>query len=416
MRILVDSGDHRLTDKTRVARIGVAIRRLRRLWPDAEIGLLTDEATQAELYFPGTTAVAYSGGGGWPTGAGVGLLTADEPEYGLDGKPLNTGTPRLGERFDEPQLRTTAVPRGTSEADLVICAGGVDFTDRAAEQVTRSLAVMEAALRAGARVAMFSQSFGPLEHPDLLARAAEVLPHVEVITVRDGIHSPRVLGLVGVPANRISVTGDDILDLAPPDASVVMENELGINVGMDLYEMVAPEQINELSSAIRKVADENASSLVPVYVSEHNDADRLGTLKLIGGYPMVRDDYSRYAHPMDIAERIARCRVLVTGSAGAAALALSQGVPTIGLPRGESDRGGFDSLMAQYPAGCRVVPLGASRLFDELTHEARSLWALSPRLRSDLTVTTVGHIATGEGAYRRLYAAVEGRSPATAAA
>lgn len=408
MRILVDSGEHQLVDKGRIARIEVTLARLRELWPDAEIGLLTDQLTQANLFFPGVTPVPYTGPGGWPDGVHAGLLKMSGPELGLDGTPLARGTQSLRGSIDTdpPALRTA--PRGVADADLIVSAARSDLSDLTPEEVDQTLGILEAALRAGRRVAMFGQAFGPLEHPELASRAAAILPRLEMITVREGVRSPRALGLLGVPADRITITGDDAFELVADNRVESEGLDLGINLQIATYTALDSPKAAALGAAIRQVADENAAHLSPIYISEYNDEDRLGTLKLVGDYPLVRPDYSRYAHPSEVAQRVGRCRVLVTSAHNAAVFALAQGVPVVCLPRSDYDLGGFDGLAALFPMGCRIIPLNTPRMGDALRREISALWAAGPALRSSLISIASDHIAEGQAAYIRLHNVIEG--------
>lgn len=411
MRILIDSGEHEFAEKGRLARIEVALRRLRELWPDAEIGLLTDQLTQAGLFFPDVTPVPCSGQRGWPDGVNAGLLKADAPKHGLDGTSLDVA-PSLRGSFDRsPQ----SAPRGVADADLVVCAGGTDLTDFSPEDVARTLSILEVAQRVGARTAMFAQSFGPFERPDLVARAAEILPKVDLITVREDIRSPRVLGLLGVQASRMSITGDDALGLVSADPTGAAGVDLGINLRIDDYQQLESVKAGVLSTSVRQIAGDMVAHLSPIYSSERSDEDRLGTLKLVGDYPLVRTDYSRFATPREVADRVAQCRVVVTGSYEVAVLALSQGVAAVCLPRSDYNLNGFDGLKVQFPLGCRIIPLSTPRLGDALVHEISSMWAQSLNIRKDLIETTARLTAMGEAACRRLHANTEGTRESEAA-
>jgi hypothetical protein len=60
--------------------------------------------------------------------------------------------------------------------------------DRA--QAHRTLNVPERAAERGVPMAMLGQGLGPLEYPQLTARASAVLPCVDVIAVREGRAGP----------------------------------------------------------------------------------------------------------------------------------------------------------------------------------------------------------------------------------
>ena len=352
-----------------------------------------------------------SGTAGWPNAAHAGLLRPTDGQRDLNGKPLSLTPPTLRGNADA-ESSASRTPPAVVEADLVVSVGRGDLSDLAPEEVLQTLAILEMALRTGRRAAMLGQAFGPLEHPTLIAKASETLPRLEMITVREGVRSPRVLGLLGVPAEKITITGDDAFELAADAAGDTGGVDLGINLRMADYQTLDPSKAAALGSAIRLAADTNAAHLSPIYISEVNDEDRLGTLKLVGDYPLVRPDYSRYARPTEIIERIGRCRVLVTGSYNAAIFALAQGVPVIGLTRSDYALGGFDGLSSLFPMGCRLISLSTPRLGDALEREISALWAAGPALRSSLISIAADHVAEGQAAYIRLRKTTETRRPA----
>ncbi|MDH3724773.1 MAG: polysaccharide pyruvyl transferase family protein [Thermoleophilia bacterium] len=426
MRILVDNGEYGLVNKGDLAIIQVTVSRLRELWPNAEIGLVTEAPAKVGMYFPGVTPVPYSGPGGWPE-PGMPLRIAERApgllRAGLDAGQATTTRARnaarplkrairaphdpLDAEPEVPQIDYRPAPGAVREADLVVCAGGGYMTDAHAGGVSRTLSILSAAVDAGIPTAMFGQGIGPLERSELASRAKEVLPRLELIALREGVRSPALLGELGVPAERVVVTGDDAIGLAVALRSYAAGPDLGINLRLAEYTDVKREQVVDVSAAVQAAANARVAYLSPIYVSEWQDEDRLGTLEIAGDYPLIRPDHSRHAPPSEVIERVGQCRVLVTSTYHAAVFALSQGIPTICLPRSQYYIGTFEGLANQFPTGCKLVPLDTHGLRDSLTRGIHAMWDQAPDLRSTLRDAAAGQVAASRTAYRRLREALD---------
>jgi polysaccharide pyruvyl transferase WcaK-like protein len=421
VRILVDNGEYGLVNKGDLAMIQVTISRLRELWPDAEIGLVTEAPAKVGMYFPGVTAVPYTATGGWPDSSMTLRVVERAPaalKAGLDigratsvgarnaARPLKraiVGPPDSFEPDDEvPQLDYRPAPGAVREADLVVCAGGGYMTDVDAGQVSRTLSILRAALDAGVPAAMFGQGIGPLERPELVSRASEVLPRLELIALREGVRSPDHLRALGVSDDRVVVTGDDAIGLAVALRSSAPGTDLGINLRLAEYTDITREQVVDVAAAVQAVANARIAHLSPIYVSEWQDEDRLGTLEIAADYPLTRPDYSRHAPPAEVIGRVGQCRVLVTGTYHAAVFALSQGIATVGLPRSQYYFGKFEGLAQQFPTGCHLVPLDAHDLRETLSTTIHDLWEIAPQLREELRTAAAAQVTASRGAYRRL--------------
>jgi polysaccharide pyruvyl transferase WcaK-like protein len=311
------------------------------------------------------------------------------------------------------RLDYRSAPGAVREADLVVCAGGGYMTDVDAGQASRTLSILRAALDAGIPAAMFGQGIGPLEHPELVARASEVLPRLELIALREGVRGPGLLQELGVADDRVVVTGDDAIGLAMALRAPAMGTDLGINLRLAEYTDVKREQVVDVGAAVQAVANARVAYLSPIYVSEWQDEDRLGTLEIAGDYPLIRPDHSRHAPASEVIERVGQCRVLVTGTYHAAVFALSQGIPTVCLPRSRYYVGKFEGLARQFPTGCRLVPLDTHGLREALTGCVHALWEEAPELRAGLREAAVAQVAASRTAYRQLRESVEAGRRAT---
>ncbi len=96
----------------------------------------------------------------------------------------------------------------------MLAIGGGYVNDIDTYQTRRTLGLLEAAVAEGIPAALVGQGIGPLTSPDLVAEASRVLPRVDLIGLREGRRAPALLERLGVPAERVVVTGDDAIELA----------------------------------------------------------------------------------------------------------------------------------------------------------------------------------------------------------
>src|SRR5215471_18780495 len=204
-----------------VAMMQVTYRRLKKFWPDSEIYILNDAPDLLELYCPGATPVP----------------SMSQTAY--YGTPLYLS--RIGKRFAMPALSEFdvewrhgwpalaqfVVKARSSEAaassvqnflelvrgcDLVMASGAGQITTAFSGACTPLLNTFELAQRHGVLTAIMGQGIGPIGEPCLRARAAKVLPKVDLICVRETLTGPPLLDSLGVSRERVVVTGDDAIE------------------------------------------------------------------------------------------------------------------------------------------------------------------------------------------------------------
>ena len=105
----------------------------------------------------------------------------------------------------------------------------------------RVLNLVEHACHAGVPVALVGQGLGPLDDPGLQARAAQVLPKVGLIALREGRRGPQILDRAGVDAERVLVTGDDAIELAYHARIDEIGSDIGFCLRVAGYHQCRPE-------------------------------------------------------------------------------------------------------------------------------------------------------------------------------
>ena len=422
LRILVDNGDYGLVNRGDIAKIEIAIARLREHWPRAEFGVVTEAPARVPTFFPRVAAVAFDDRGGWPSAEPA--LRVAEQRPGIIGPSAAEGAAArrraaapgmlgaLRHTFgdaDSPRLDYRPAPAAVAEADLVVCAGGGYLTDADPGQASRTLSILHAALQAGVPAAMLGQGIGPLETPELASRAAEILPGLELIAVREERWAPELLIRLGVDPDRIVVTGDDALGLGVALCPDRGGEHLGISVRRTDDTDLTRTTGEAIQAAVLDVANARFARLSPIYISEMQDEDRRGTLGVVGGHPVITSEYGRQAPAAEAVRRAGACRVMVTRTYDAAVFALAQGVPTVCMPYSAHNPGRFEALADQFPGGCRLVPLDTRPLRESLETAIYALWDRADELREPLRERARSYAAAARAVHRRLFGAVEAR-------
>lgn len=429
MRIVVQNGEYWLCNNGDLAMLEVTVGRLRELWPDATIGVATSAPSLLRAFHPDVVPIS-GRRGDWPR-RGPGARLAERVGPGVVGGPSVAWLsarehPRrlvqrirggLRRRFSpessngasngtEPNGGGTALtplPGAMNSASLVLAMGGGYFADVDADQVHRTLRMLEFAAARGIPSAMVGQGLGPLEDPTLVERAAKVLPRVDLIALREKRRGPALLDALGVPPEQVVVTGDDAVELAHGLRRPELGTGLGVCLRVAGYSPVAARAAESIGRVVRGFAAAQAAPLLPLIISEYRSEDRRSTLPLVAGYPHTVRALPPHAGPRATAERVGQCRVLVTGAYHLGVFALSQGIPVIGLTSSRYYDDKFLGLNDMFGGtGLELVRLDEPDLEDHLERAVRSAWERAPEVREPLRTAALDQIARSRGAYDRL--------------
>jgi hypothetical protein len=218
---------------------------------------------------------------------------------------------------------------------------------------------------------------------------------VDLFALREGTAAPDLLASLGVPAERVTVTGDDAIAL-------VGHGDGADSAGVALSVRVAPYarltlgEAGELISAVAAAAERLEAPLVPVVSSTHpheQDATALA------GVAPGREPPRTVEHWIDL---IRGCRVMVSGSYHGAVFALAQGIPAIGVSASPYYDDKFRGLRGMFGVWCEVVPLdepGAVERIAELTVRLHQSW---PEPRDELRAAAARQVESSRAAYERL--------------
>jgi colanic acid/amylovoran biosynthesis protein len=421
VNILIDSCSYNCQNVGDLAMLIVAVSRLRELWPNAVIQIITNAPDRIAKHCGDVRTVPVRGrerlleerllgrARRWlPAGMGESLEEL-EAQLVLRRPRLYLGSLRVKAAIHRRRTTDTAAfLRAIDEADVVVVNGAGIMTDAFRESALGILATLDLAIRRGKPTAIFGHGFGPINDEVLWQRAAEVLPFVSLIGVRESTASVPLLNALRVNPANVIVTGDDALEMAfsalehrhrfnpygPP--------KIGVNVRVAPYAEVESCALSIVRDVLTDVARERHARMIPIPIAHHGgrmDVDTLrGLLRGLGD----GDGGASLDTPQLVIDRIGECRVMVTGSYHGAVFALAQGIPVVALVKSTYYDNKMRGLRQQYGVGCQIVRLDDDALEARLRAAIDRAWIDADRLQGLLLNRTADQIQRGREAYARL--------------
>jgi polysaccharide pyruvyl transferase WcaK-like protein len=414
MRILIDPGTYNLRNVGDATMLQTAILRLSALFPNASIQVFTEDPEGLAAYTPAATPLSTGGRSAW---------LADGFLFERFYKPIDHGRiagylkalerkfrcrwPWLAKYFIQKRRR---VPRETlseylgavSKADLFVVPGMGGITDAFLRNALRILDSLDLAIQHRVPTAMFGQGIGPIEIPELMARAREVLPKVNLISLREGRAGLPLLELLGVPCESIMVAGDDAIEFAFQSRNRHFGSGLGVNLRAAKYSQVEQALIECVRPILRDFARANQAPLVPVPISwVPGEEDWITVQQLLVGFDDLCD-FDGDDKQSIVINQIRRCRVVITGSYHAAVFALAQGIPAVGLARTQYYLDKFLGLSEHFGVGCQVVSLSDAQMPAKLQEAIDRLWNSAEEMRPELLDAAASQIESSRAAYRQV--------------
>ena len=420
-RVLVAPGSDAVLNLGDIAMLRLCVERLRELIPGAHIEVLTADPERLERHCPGVAPIRAEGFYQWFESRWSGGLYSSlvSPSARDRVRAAAERAARVGPRTARAGLRAELLARepATDEmrafvgsllaADAVVVSGRGGTTDAFRDDGLRLLALLGHAADLGAATAMLGQGLGPLTDPALTARAAAILPRLDLIAVREPAASRAVLAEAGVPDDRVTVTGDDALEPAyARRAAATAPGGIGVGVRVAGYSGLDKTRLEPLRRALGAAAERHGTDLlgIPISLYPHeSDAAVLETL--------VGDDASEVETAEQAMDRAGASRVVVTASYHAAVFALAQGVPVVGVSSSPYYDRKLAGLAELFPGGCAVVAPSESGFEERLAAEIDRAWEDAPNLRPRLLASAERQIASGRSAYARFASMLDGVPP-----
>jgi len=408
-----------------IAMLQVCVERLRGLWPEASIGVLTEAPDRLAEHCPGVEPVPVSGqhewferrwegGDFWPLVAG----------------PRRSGVERMAERLAarsrhaaKATLRAELLAREPASdelrsfagwllsADGVVVSGRGGTTDVFLDDGMEVLEVLRSAIALGIPTAMFGQGIGPMDDERMRALARDVLPRVDVLAVRERRAAVPLLEELGVGAERVLVGGDDALELAhrlSPNGAP--RDAIGVGLRLSPYSGVTDETARIVGDVVRDAAARHGSELRPVPVSLYpHEADAHSFAEILG------QGGGEVTTPAQAVRQAGGCRVVVAGSYHAAVFALAQGVPVVALSAAPYYDAKLAGLADLFAGGCRVVSVDDPDFASHLAAALDESWEAAEELAPELVAAAGRQIAASREGYARFSGPVSRRVRAAAA-
>jgi colanic acid/amylovoran biosynthesis protein len=422
LRIFVDPSAYHSDDAGDLAMLTVALQRLRMLWPSASILVQTLDQSCIQALDPAAGSIDPFGARGWSADAFLAARSTRRPRS----VAVALGVCRWIKRR-QPWL-THAVAcaalhsaRRSSKllhqylhavrtADLVVLSGGGRLNDAFKVESLIRLETLELAQQSGAATALLGQALGPMQDPVLRARAARVLPRVDLIALRESPGSTALLDALRVRPRELIVTGDDAVVLAYQAHRPQLGTALGVNVRVASCCGIDATHVERIRTAARKAAGSVGAALLPITISRHpgaGDEHCAWQPQRARALATFTPDTASPKHALDVLQH---CRVVVVGSYHAAVFALSMGVPTVIVAASESYAQTLRGLAHQFGVGCQVESASHPDLVERLQTAIECAWDCAPGTRGALLAAARDQIVAGEAAYERLFELVEARA------
>lgn len=402
-----------------ISMLQVAVDRLRRLFPEASIEVLTDSAENLVRFCPAARPLDNLGRTLWfADGVLLGRYAALAPRWFVDllvtsKRTVRSRYPRLLRAFLIRRLKqrnrpadaeaVAAFADALQRADLLLICGAGGFYDGCHWWNLPILQLIESAIQKGVPVVMLGQGFGPISDPLVLEKAAEVLPLVNFITLRGNRGGLAALRALGVPESRMEITGDEALDLAYESRSDELGRGLGINLRFAGSATTDDGDVEAIRPVLQAFAMRHGVSLIPLPIAmQVYTRDDLTIKQLLAGFDEQSDGGKTLDSPIKVIQQVALCRVVVTGAYHAAVFALAQGIPVVGLAKSAYVSSKFLGLSDQFGEGCQTLHLDEPALPQRLDRAIERAWEIADRLREPLQAAALSQIELSRRSYERL--------------
>lgn len=427
MHILLDQVEHSLRNRGNNALLEAALRRLTEIWPHAKTHMITNAPNLARLLFPSTTPVnpynlqPYRGRMEtlqrsvpdivwqslfelreelWHRRIGATAKTT-RMELGQDGELMYLGIDSSS-GVGEPNHNDLSLQRTFANYDLYVATGGGYMCDHDKSLVLELLKRLSVARQQGVRTVLVGQGVGPMSDPVLLAKAKEVLPGVDLLCYRNERLGRPLLDALGMPPEKIMLTGDDAVEMAFNAHRSSVGTGIGVSLRVSSYTQVDPAQIIRIRESLHHAARKRNATLIAVPISSAlHESDSTYIRQLVGNYPNAIVGRKRLSMPRESINLAGQCRLMITGTYHGAIFALAQGVPVIGVASSVEYFNKLSELNDTFGEGCQVIRLDEESP-EQLCAAIDFFWLEADRLRSRLLEAAAHQIALQRAAYRRI--------------
>lgn len=417
-KILIDNSGYELRNMGDVSMLVVAVQRICKWYPDADIHIFTVEVDRLKQFIPNVKPITLEGRRTWVMTwsifGGFHKLIPQQFHHALLRLEQNIkiNIPFLAKRWITYRLAKKGYDLSAMNhylelvetADIVIATGGGFITDPFQEHAIQLLQTLAMASQRDKPIAMLGQGLGPAESFDLLYWAKHILPKLNLLTLREQKNSLPFALRAGVVKNRIQVTGDDAVALANSFTPERLGNCIGVNLRVATYSGVQQEQLDVVRSIFSQAGNELDAELLPIPISFHDGDSDLVSLNVLLGEGVIDDSLD---DAEKIIKQVGRCRVVVTGSYHAGVFALSQGISVVGVASSDYYRHKFEGLADQFGGGCCIVDMEKTESAMRLLQTIKLAWNNAELERERLLAAASEQIQKADSAYLELKKIIE---------
>jgi colanic acid/amylovoran biosynthesis protein len=435
MHILIDQAAQDMRNKGNNALLEAAMYRLLELWPRATIDVVTLAPTLTKLYYPRVRPIRP--GDLQPFQSRFHRIFPIIPRWiwlvlfeireaiwhrwpGLMTSKLRlmvrSWLPKRVQPTSSDQVPYTELDKAETEGeqacfrqamtsyDLVVASGGGYLCDADKSLLLSLFERLEAAIKSGVSTVMVGQGVGPLEDPELRARAREILPRTSLIFVREQRVALPLLNSLAVPPERIKMTGDDAILMAYEARLASLGTGIGVSLRVAHYTAVGTSHIATIRAILQQKAHQYQAPLIAAPISSApHETDITFIRQLLAGYDDVSISWRKLDTPLDAIHRIARCRMMITGTFHGAIFALAQGIPVVAVAKSLEYLNKFSGLADEFGPGCQVIRLDADQLVEQLSSAIDQAWALADEFRPALLGAARRQVQQQHAAYQQIY-------------
>ena len=413
---MLDYGGYALANLGDTAMLQVAIKRLQEHLPDAEILVFTNFEEKLQNYCPGTIAISPTTREKWLSAKLAPIPLRIMP------KPLRNPIRKFERTFKlRAPVIANLIMRITSRlvygkesegqafferiraVDIVLASGGGYITDSFPSHAKNVLSTLLIAQRMGIPTAMFGQGIGPLKNQEVIALAKKTFPNLKVLGVREGLESAEIAKEFGVPDERIWVTGDDAIEIAINSIDHTIErNCIGVNIRLASYAGNLDLELTRIGKAIEQIASCEKTPIIPIPI---HIGDSFRDLRAVTNMCPINELEIENARniitPEALAQQIARCRIVITGSYHAAVFALAQSIPVVAIVGSDYYKVKFQGLANQFEIGCKIVSIDSVNFIESLRNSIVKTLAFPEEGKANLIEKAKEQVELSRTAWKR---------------
>jgi colanic acid/amylovoran biosynthesis protein len=288
--------------------------------------------------------------------------------------------------------------------DLFVISGMGSYHDAGGKDAIDMLETIQLMALFGIPSFAFGQGIGPIDRfSNVWPVAQKCLPRLELIALREARSGPTLLSELGVPPNKILITGDDAIEYAYRTPLGFASHLLGFNLRVAYYSGLGPEDARRVARVVHATARGLRATIVPTAISYvPGESDMESFRNLFPEHAPAADDDPQ-ATPARAVEDIGRCRLVVTGAYHSALFALSQGIPALCLYNSPYYRDKFLGLAVQFGSpGCAIIDLSQPDYEERIRTTLEELWSRAIQYEKPLLSAAEGQIRRSKAAWARL--------------